>query len=333
MSKLKDNFITLSYGSGGKLTSELIESLRKKFSNKILDELCDSAELNLKEERIAFTTDSFVVKPLFFPGGDIGKLAVCGTVNDLAMKGAVPLYLSLSLIIEEGLSFSVLERVIDSVSFWAKKAKVKIVCGDTKVVGKGEADELFINTAGVGVISSQDIRISSKAKPGDLIIINGPIAEHGLAVLSARQNLGFISKIKSDCKNLNLQVQKCLEVSKKISVLRDPTRGGLATALSEIAESSDLGIEVYEEAIPIKKEVKKMCDILGFDPLYIANEGKFICFVGKKDAYKVKKALGKEARIIGKVVSSHPKKVYLKTILGSARILLPLESEQLPRIC
>ncbi len=326
-------FITLSYGSGGRLTSELIETFREKLSNKILDELCDSAEFNIGKERVAFTTDSFVVRPLFFPGADIGKLAVCGTVNDLSMKGAIPLYLSLSFIIEEGLSFSVLEKVLNSVSFWAKKARVKIVTGDTKVVGRREADELFINTAGVGIIPSKEIRVSSKAKLGDLIIINGPIAEHGLAVLEARQNLGFSSGIKSDCKNLNFEVQACLSVSKKISVLRDPTRGGLVSVLYEIAQASNLGIEIYEKEIPIKPRVRKICDILGLDPLYIANEGKFLCFVNESDAYKVKRALGREAKIIGEVVSSHRKKVYLKTILGSTRILLPLEAEQLPRIC
>lgn len=324
--------VTLAHGNGGRLMHELIDIFRARFSNKILNELSDAAEINLKGKRIAFSADSYVIKPLFFPGGDIGKLAICGTVNDISMKGARPLFISLSFIIEEGLNLEVLDKITQSIEKTAKKAGVLIVTGDLKVVEKGAADKIFINTSGIGVIDYQG-HISSKAKEGDSIIINGAIAEHGMAVLNARENLGFKSNIKSDCNNVNLEVQKALSVSKNIHVMRDPTRGGLATALSEIAQSSNLGIEIYEKDIPTRKSVKRICDVLGFDPLYIANEGKFICFVDKKDAQKVKKAIGKQAKIIGKVTSAHKKEVVLKTELGSNRILGALEVDQLPRIC
>ncbi len=312
---------------------ELIEKLCLKFSNKILNEMADAAELNVPGNKLAFSTDSYVVKPLFFPGGDIGKLAVCGTVNDILMKGAKPLFISLAFIIEEGLELSTLDKITQSIKKASDKAKIQVVTGDIKVVEKGSADKIFINTSGIGVIAHRGRHIGAKAKTGDAIIINGTIAEHGIAVLNAREKLGFVSSIKSDCRNLNFEVGRCLAASKNISVMRDPTRGGLAMALNEIALSSNLGIEINEESIPIKQSVKKMCDILGFDPLYIANEGKFISFVDKKDASKVKKAMGKNARIIGKVVSNHKKEVQLKTEIGSSRILAMLESDQLPRIC
>lgn len=311
---------------------ELIESLRMRLSNNILDELSDAAEFNIKRSRLAFSTDSYVVKPLFFPGGDIGKLSICGTVNDISMKGAQPLFISLAFIIEEGFTFSKFERIVRSIKQQADKAKILVVTGDIKVVEKGSADELFINTAGVGVID-YPARLGTKAKAGDVIIINGGIAEHGMAVLNIRENLGFSSSIKSDCRNLNFEVKRCLKASRNISVMRDLTRGGLATALNEIASASKLGIEIYEQDIPIKAAVKRMCDVLGFDPLYVANEGKFICFVDKKDAPKIKRAIGKEARIIGRVISAHKREVYLKTEIGTSRILPMLESDQLPRIC
>ena len=312
---------------------ELIERLCLRFSNKILNEMADAAELNVPGNKLAFSTDSYVVKPLFFPGGDIGKLAVCGTVNDILMKGAKPLFISLAFIIEEGLELSILDKIAQSIKKSSDKARVQVVTGDIKVVEKGSLDKIFINTSGIGVISHRGKHIGAKTRAGDAIIINGTIAEHGIAILNAREKLGFVSGIKSDCRNLNLEVRRCLTASKNISVMRDPTRGGLAMALNEIALSSNLGIEINEESIPIKPSVKKMCDILGFDPLYIANEGKFISFVDKKDASKVKKAIGKSARIIGRVVSSHKKEVYLKTEIGSSRILPMLESDQLPRIC
>ncbi|MFH1553070.1 MAG: hydrogenase expression/formation protein HypE [Candidatus Omnitrophota bacterium] len=325
--------VTLAHGNGGRLMHELIESLRVKFSNKILDEMADAAEIRLGKNCLAFSTDSFVVKPLFFPGGDIGKLAVCGTVNDISMKGAKPLFISLALIIEEGLEFSVLERIASSIRDTARKAGVKIVTGDVKVVEKGAADKIFINTSGIGVIDCSRGRVGSRARKGDIIVINGGIAEHGMAILNAREDFGFESAIRSDCRNLNFEVQRCLKRSKKISVMRDPTRGGLATALNEIASSSNLGIEIYEKNIPVKQGVRKLCAVLGFDPLYVANEGKFVCFVNEKDASKVKQAMGPSARIIGRVTSSHKKEVHLKTRIGSSRILSVLESDQLPRIC
>lgn len=323
--------ITLAHGNGGRLMHELIERLRVKFSNRILDEVADAAELIVDRKKLAFSTDSYVVRPLFFPGGDIGKLAVSGTVNDIAMKGARPLFISLAFIIEEGLELAVLEKVAESIKKTVKKSGVKVVTGDVKVVEKGKADRLFINTSGIGVIAGKGIGV--RAKPGDEIIINGPIAEHGMAILNAREKFGFISAIKSDCRNLNFEVGRCLNASENISVMRDPTRGGLATTLNEIADSSNLGIEVCEKAIPIKPSVKKMCDILGFDPLYVANEGKFVCFVKAEDAAKVRRAMGRRARIIGNVVTSHRKEVHLKTELGVSRILPMLESDQLPRIC
>jgi len=325
--------ITLAHGNGGRLMHELIHRLSLNFSNKILNEMADAAELSVSGKRLAFSTDSYVVKPIFFPGGDIGKLAICGTVNDISMKGAKPLFISLAFIIEEGLELSILDKIARSIKKASDKARVQVVTGDIKVVEKGALDKVFINTSGIGVISYPKRRIGAKAKVGDVIIINGTIAEHGIAILNAREKLGFVSSIKSDCRNLNFEAGRCIAASKDISVMRDLTRGGLATALSEIALSSNLGIEIYEKNIPIKPSVNKMCDILGFDPLYIANEGKFVSFVCEKDAPKVKKAIGKNARIIGKVVSGHKKTVYLKTEIGGNRILPMLESDQLPRIC
>ena len=330
---MKDKRITLAHGNGGRLMHGLIELLRIKFSNKTLDEMADAAELRVNKNRLAFSTDSFVVKPIFFPGADIGELAVYGTVNDISMKGARPLFISLALIIEEGLEMSILEKIASSIRKASRKARVTVVTGDLKVVERGACDKIFINTSGIGVIENKNTRVGTRAKKGDVIIINGGIAEHGMAILNARENFGFDSSIKSDCQNLNFEVEKALEVSKNISVMRDPTRGGLATTLSEIADASNLGIEIDEMDIPIKKSVKNLCDVLGFDPLYIANEGKFVCFVKEKDAIKVKKAIGPKAKIIGKVTSSHKKEVYLKTKIGSSRILPMLETDQLPRIC
>ncbi|UCH12750.1 MAG: hydrogenase expression/formation protein HypE [Candidatus Omnitrophota bacterium] len=327
-----NKIITLSHGNGGRLMHELIETLRLKFSNKILNELSDAAELNIKEKKLTFSTDSYVVKPLFFPGGDIGKLAVFGTVNDISMRGGKPVFISLAFIIEEGFPIQQLEKIAHSIKQAAAKAKVLIVTGDIKVVEKGAADKIYINTAGIGAMDYSG-SVGTKAKVDDVIIINGGIAEHGMAVLNAREKLGFTPSIRSDCRNLNFEVERCLKDSKNISVMRDPTRGGLATALNEIAHSSNVGIEIYEKDIPIKPSVKRLCDVLGFDPLYVANEGKFICFVNEKNAKKVKRAIGPQAAIIGRVTSVHKKEVYLKTKIGSTRILPMLETDQLPRIC
>jgi hydrogenase expression/formation protein HypE len=330
---MKEKNITLAHGNGGRLMHELIDLFRLKFSNEILDEMSDAAEIHLPKSRLAFSTDSFVVKPLFFPGGDIGKLAVYGTVNDISMKGAKPLFISLAFILEEGLEFSILQKVASSIRRASRNAGVKVITGDVKVVEKGAADKMFINTAGIGIIDYPGGRIGSRARKGDLIVLSGAIAEHGIAILNARENLGFESGIKSDCRNLNSEVGRCLKASKNISVMRDPTRGGLATALNEIASVSNLGIEINEKDIPVKPGVKKLCDVLGLDPLYIANEGKFMCFVREKDASRVKGSMGRGARIIGKVTSTHKKEVRLRTRIGSNRILSMLETDQLPRIC
>jgi hydrogenase expression/formation protein HypE len=288
--------------------------------------------------KLAFTTDSYVVDPIFFPGGDIGKLAVNGTVNDLAMVGARPLYLSASAIIEEGFPLVELEGVVDSMNRAARLAGVEIVAGDTKVVEKGGVDKVFINTSGIGLIDS-GVDISSKnAKIGDRIILSGTIGDHGIAILSARERFDFRTRVKSDCQPLNGIVSEILKVSKKVHTLRDPTRGGLATALNEIAEQSGAGIEIEEEKIPVKEEVKAVCEMLGFDPLYIANEGKLVAFVPQRECEKIlnvmrKNRYGRDAQIIGSVVAKHKGRVVLKTSVGGERVVDMLTGEQLPRIC
>ena len=333
--------ILMAHGSGGRLTQELISELFKpEFSNPVLDAFDDAAELKnilKKGESLAFTTDSFVVDPLFFPGGDIGKLSVCGTVNDLAMKGARPVALAVSAIIEEGLDMGVLRTIVASFAATAKEAGVFVAAGDTKVVGKGKADKLFLTTTGIGVIA-KGVNISSgNARPGDCVLLNGSIGDHGMAVLSARNEFKLKSNIKSDCAPLNKLVKRMLGVSKDIHVLRDPTRGGLATALNEISFSSGCGIIVEESNIPVKKAVRNICNLLGFDPLYVANEGKLLGFAGTKVSAKIlasmkKDKYGKESRIIGRVVKS-PKGIWLKTVSGGLRPLIMLEGDQLPRIC
>ncbi|MDP2808295.1 MAG: hydrogenase expression/formation protein HypE [bacterium] len=342
-----NNKILLAHGSGGRLSHELIEKVFKsRFSNAMLNQGDDSAEFRIQpfdkaqgknsEFRIAFTTDSYVVKPLFFPGGDIGRLAVCGTVNDLAMKGAKPLYLSVGFIIEEGFSLETLEKVADSMAAAAKEAGVFIVTGDTKVVDKGACDGLFINTSGVGVIP-EGVNVSgSLAAPGDVVILSGSIGDHGAAVINARNNFGLRGNLKSDAAPLNGLVCSMLK-SGMIHVLRDPTRGGLATTLNEITGQSKVTIIIEEEKIPIKPEVKGACEMLGLDPLYVANEGKLIAIVPQEDSEKILKAmrqdlLGKDAAIIGKVEPGKPQAL-LTTFLGSRRPLMMLEGEALPRIC
>lgn len=333
--------ILLAHGSGGRLTHELIQKLFKpKFSNPVLNSFDDAAEIKnflVKGERIAFTTDSFVVDPIFFPGGDIGKLSVCGTVNDLAMKGAKPLAIALSAIIEEGFPVNSLREIVNSISKTAKEAGVYIAAGDTKVVEKGKADKIFITTTGLGVINI-NVNISGKnAKPGDEVLINGTIADHGIAVMAARNDFKLKAKIKSDCAPLNKLVEKIIMAAGDIHVLRDPTRGGLATTLNEIASASNVGIIIDEKAIPIKKEVKNTCAILGFDPLYVANEGKLVALMSAIESKKVLRVMkkdkyGRESKSIGKVVKA-PKGVWLETIAGGLRPLIMLEGAQLPRIC
>jgi len=335
MSKQK---ILLGHGSGGKLTHNLIkELLLKKLNNPILRELSDSALINYKE-RLAFTTDSFVVSPLRFPGGDIGKLAVCGTANDLVMLAAVPEYLSLALIIEEGLDYEILEDVVNSISITAKNTEVSIVTGDIKVVEKGACDKIFINTSGIGrIIKNKKLSIKN-IQAGDQVIITGNIAQHGIAVLAKRKELDLGFNIKSDCAALNDLIIPILKKTEAIKFMRDPTRGGMATILNEIAEGSGLGIMLDEKNIPISTKVRAACELLGIDPLYVANEGVAIIIVEKNSAKKIlnllkRHPLGRNAQIVGTVVKETKGKVILNTILGTQRIVDMLTSEPLPRIC
>jgi hydrogenase expression/formation protein HypE len=338
MEVILEDKILLAHGSGGKLAHELVEkSFVKAFANPFLAKLDDSAVIELSG-KLAFTTDSYVVSPIFFPGGDIGKLAVCGTVNDLAMSGAKPLYLSLAFIIEEGLSRNELNKIVDSTQRAAQKAGVQIVTGDTKVVHRGSADKLFINTAGVGVIPEGVDISGSQARPGDRVILSGTIGDHGIAVLSQREGLSFSTQLKSDCAPLNSLVAAMLVVSPNIHCLRDPTRGGLATSLNELAKQSEVGIRIEEEKIPVREEVLAACAMLGFDPLYVANEGKLVAIVPAEDADKIVEAMrrnryGKSAAIIGEVTGEHPGRVVMKTCLRTSRIIDMLVGDLLPRIC
>jgi len=330
--------ILLAHGSGGKLSHDLVkQNFLPLFDNALLNKLDDSAVFELKG-RLAFTTDSYVVNPIFFPGGDIGKLAVCGTVNDLSMMGAVPKYLSIALIIEEGLLMSDLKRIMDSIKKAAQESGIKIVTGDTKVVNKGSADRLFINSTGVGVIPSGVDISGSNARVGDKIILSGSIGDHGIAVISQREGLQFSSSVKSDCAPLNKLVAEMLDSGVEIRCLRDPTRGGLASTLNEFAESSRVGIRIEEELVLVHEGVQAACELLGFDPLYVANEGKLVAVVAVEGADKVVEAMrrnkyGKEAAIIGEIVSEHAGRVILKTRMGASRIVDMLVGEQLPRIC
>ena len=337
---MAEDRIILDHGAGGAATHRLIKDyIFSKLRNPLLEPLDDSAVLEMGDGiKIAMTTDSYVIDPIFFPGGDIGSLAVYGTVNDLSMQGATPLFLSLAFIIEEGLPLKDLKRIMDSISKAAKEANVDIVTGDTKVVHRGQADKIYINTAGIGKVP-KGIEISSHlARPGDLVIINGDIADHGMAVLFSREGLDPDIPISSDSAPLNGLVSEILKISDKIHVLKDPTRGGLGSALNEIAQNSNVSIFIYEDRIPIKEEVKAACELLGFDPLYIANEGKCIVIVEEEDADRVLEAmkrhpLGKDSRIIGEIREEYAGKVYMKTKVGGTRIISMLEGEQAPRIC
>jgi hydrogenase expression/formation protein HypE len=329
--------VLLAHGSGGKLMHDLIESFLPELANPILDRLEDSAVLEVSG-RLAFTTDSYTVNPIFFPGGDIGRLAVCGTVNDLAMSGARPLYLSLAFIIEEGLAITELKRIILSIKKALNEAGVKIVTGDTKVVDQGSADQIFINTAGVGTVPEGVDISAANARPGDKIIVSGNIGDHGIAVLSRREGLKFDTPVPSDCAPLNGLVAGMLGASKKIHCMRDPTRGGLATTLNDFAGQSKTGIRIEEDKIPVDKAVMAACELLGLDPLYIANEGKLVAAVAPGDAASVLAAMkshkyGRKAAIIGEVVKEHPGQVVMKTVLGASRIIDMPVGELLPRIC
>jgi hydrogenase expression/formation protein HypE len=330
--------ILMAHGSGGRLAHELVaEEFVRALANPLLSRLDDAAVFDLGG-RLSFTTDSYVVSPLFFPGGDIGKLAVCGTVNDLAMTGAKPLYLSLSFIIEEGLARSNLSRIVASVRKAAREAEVEIVTGDTKVVSRGSADGLFINTAGIGILDKGVSISGSNAKPGDRVILSGPIGDHGIAVLSQREGLSFTTRIESDCAPLGKMVAGMLAVSKNIHCLRDPTRGGLATTLNELALQSKVGIAIEEDRVPVREAVLAAGEMLGLDPLYIANEGKLVAIVPPEDADGILETVraskyGKGAAVIGEVTAEHPGRVIMKTSLGTSRIIDMLVGDPLPRIC
>lgn len=331
--------ILLDHGSGGKISHSMFsELILPLFGSPELSKQDDGATLEIEGMRLAFSTDSYVVDPVFFPGGNIGDLAVNGTINDIAMCGGVPKFISVGLILEEGFPVRDLRIILESMADAAKKAGVRIVTGDTKVVPKGKADKIFINTSGVGIIPSHVHVSGANAKPGDVIIVSGTIADHGITVLSTREGLKFDSDIKTDSAPLNGMVQSILNSGCEVHVLRDPTRGGLGTTLNEIAAQSCVEIFIDEPALPIRGPVKGTCELLGFDPLYIANEGKLVAFVPEKDARKVLEIIreneyGKDAAIIGQVTQKSQGKVFLKTFIGGTRLVDMLTGDQLPRIC
>jgi hydrogenase expression/formation protein HypE len=331
--------VLLAHGGGGKLSQQIIQKMIvPQFKNEFLEPLHDGAVFTLNGTRFAFSTDSYVISPIFFPGGDIGELAVNGTINDLSMCGARPIYLSAAFIIEEGFAMNDLWRVVVSMQAAAAKAGVSLVTGDTKVVDKGKGDSIFINTSGIGVVEPGTEISSRNARVGDSIIVSGSIAEHGIAIMSVREGLEFESQIKSDTAALHDLVQTMLLASKKIHVLRDPTRGGLASSLNELAESSKVGIRIDEGKIPVTEPVRGACEILGLDPLYVANEGKLLAFVSPNDAEKVlsvmrQHPLGRESVIMGDVVAEHPGTVIMRTRIGGSRVVDMISGEQLPRIC
>jgi len=331
--------IVLGHGSGGKLSAELLRDVFLPFfRSPILNRLDDQAVLEINGARLAFTTDSFVVKPLFFRGGDIGSLAVHGTVNDLAMGGATPLYLSAGFILEEGLEIETLRRAAESMGRAADAIPIEIVTGDTKVVEKGSGDGLFVNTTGIGLVP-EGVRLSpSLVRPGDRVLLSGPIGDHGIAILAEREGIQFSTDLASDCAPLHGLVAAMLAVSFDIRAMRDPTRGGLSSALNEIASRAGVGITIEESAIPVREEVRGACEMLGLDPLYVANEGKLVAFVAPHAAEAVLAAmrrhpLGSDAALIGAVTDTHPGLVLLRTPFGTTRIVDMLPGDQLPRIC
>ncbi len=348
---MSEDVILLAHGSGGKLSHDLVEKLfLRYFDNPTLLQLEDSAilpvpDLGVPESpdpgpHLAFTTDSYVVSPLFFPGGDIGKLAVCGTVNDLSMSGAQPLWLSAGFIIEEGLHLADLERIVASMAATAEQAGVQIVAGDTKVVDRGSADKLFINTTGLGLVPPGITIASHQARPGDVLLLNGTIGDHGMTIMTQREGLQFDSPLQSDCAPLNSLVASLLAAlpAGALRCLRDPTRGGLATTLNELAMRSAVGIEINEAAVPVREAVRGACELLGLDPLYVANEGKLVAIITPQAAEAALVALrahefGQEATVIGRVTATHPGRVVLHTELGTRRVVDMLVGEQLPRIC
>jgi hydrogenase expression/formation protein HypE len=331
--------VLLGHGSGGKLSADLMRSVfMPAYANATLERMDDQAIVSLNRDRIAFTTDSFVVKPLFFRGGDIGSLAVHGTVNDLAMGGAIPMFLSAAFIIEEGFPIESLHRIASSLGRAADACGVQVVTGDTKVVDKGSGDGVFINTTGLGLVPEGISFSANQARPGDAVILSGSIGEHGIAILAEREGLEFDTPVESDSAPLHNLVREMLAVTRSIRVLRDPTRGGLSSTLNEIAQQSRVGIRIEERKIPIREDVHGACEMLGLDPLYVANEGKLVAIVAAEvadllvDAMRLN-PLGKQAQIIGTVTDANPGWVGIRTGLGTSRVVDMLSGDQLPRIC
>ncbi len=336
---MKVEKVTLDHGSGGKISHSLMTAVMLPvFDNPILADLNDGAIFELNGRRLAFTTDSYTVDPIFFPGGHIGELAINGTVNDIAMCGGSPLYLSVGLIIEEGFAMVDLERIVRGMGAAARRAGVTVVTGDTKVVPKGAADKIFINTSGLGLIP-EDVDVgSTKARVGDQVILSGTMADHGVTILTQREGLSFESSLTSDSAPLNRMVAEMFSVSTSIHVLRDPTRGGVGTALNEIAQKSRVGVTIVENRIPLRPQVAGICELLGFDPLYLANEGKLLAIVAAEHAGRILDVIrqneyGRDAAVIGEVVADHPGRVTMETRIGGHRIVDMLTGEQLPRIC
>jgi hydrogenase expression/formation protein HypE len=337
--KGKQGKVTLDHGGGGRASRELVQGyFLPRFINPFLGKLDDSAVVNFPPGRLAVTTDCYVVDPIFFPGGDIGMLAINGTVNDLSVQGAKPLFLSAAFILEEGFELADLERILISMARASREADVSIIAGDTKVVPKGKGDKIYVNTTGVGLVPDGVDVSGSNAKASDEIILSGSIGDHGIAVLSQREGLAFGTDIKSDCAPLNHMVEEILQLTREIHAMRDPTRGGVAASLNEIAAQSEVGIVLSERAIPVKEGVRSACEILGLDPLYVANEGKVLVFVPPEHTSTVLERMrqnrhGRDARIIGEVVADHPGRVVMRATIGGTRIVdMPL-GEQLPRIC
>jgi hydrogenase expression/formation protein HypE len=332
--------VVMGHGGGGKLSAELVEHLFvPAFQNDALGQLGDSAVVNIAGGRIAISTDSYVVRPLFFPGGCIGDLAVNGTVNDLAMSGATPVYLTTGFIIEEGLAMDRLGSIVNTMAAAARRAGVQIVTGDTKVVDKGHGDQLFINTAGVGVISDGVQIGPARARPGDVVLVSGTLGDHGMAIMSVREGLEFETVIRSDSAPLNGMVEALLAAAPgAVHVLRDPTRGGAASSLNEIAAKSGVGIKLDERALPVKPDVQAACELLGMDPIYVANEGKLLAIVAREQADMLLAVLrahefGSDAAIIGMVTDQHPGMLVARTAIGGTRVIPMQLGEQLPRIC
>jgi hydrogenase expression/formation protein HypE len=330
--------ITLAHGSGGRMMHELIETLfMKELGNSVLRQRSDSAIIRMGSKKIAFTTDSYVVDPIFFPGGDIGSLAVYGTVNDLSVCGAKPLYISVGIVIEEGFEMEALKKITRSVGRAAKRSRVAIVTGDTKVVEKGACDKVFINTSGIGEVYYKGLS-AGRIHKGDSIIVSGPIGDHAISVLSKREGVGFGTTVKSDSAPLNGLISRALKASRKIRFMRDPTRGGVAATLNEIAAGASFGVSIDEKSLPVRDGVRRSCEMLGLDPLYLACEGRALIVVAPEDERRVLKAIrgdanGRSARAIGVVTAEHKARVVLETVAGGRRIVDMLSGEQLPRIC